>query len=241
MQKLTSYIIRFPDNNEPALCVKCMQDKPISEYYFHSLRSDGAKRYRPYCKSCRQIGPRTSWSRPIHSKIIETGKQICIHCNTEKKIEEFYSNGCFKDGIKKYRTSCKKCVLDRAKINSPEICRTKAQIRSSSPKNFIASILNHAAKRKQHLGFDLDLGYLINLYEIQAGQCALSGVKMTHTAGLGRVNTNISLDRIDSSKGYLRGNVQFVCRVVNIIKQDMDKKELCDWCIKIYKHSNEKI
>ena len=241
MQRFNSYIIRSPNNQNPAFCVKCKQDRPISEYYFHSLRSDGAERYRPYCKSCRRSGPRTIWSRPVHSKIIHAGKQTCLHCKAEKPLDEFYANGCFKDGVKKYRTSCKECVLEQAKIKSPEICKSKAQKRSSSPKNFIASILNHAAKRKQHLGFDIDLGYLVDLYERQEGLCVLSGVKMTYTAGAGRVSTNISIDRIDSSKGYLRGNVQFVCDVVNVMKQDMQQKDLYGWCKAILENSNGKI
>lgn len=81
----------------------------------------------------------------------------------------------------------------------------------------------------------------MDLYERQEGLCALSGVKMTYTAGSGRVSTNISIDRIDSSKGYLRGNVQFVCGVVNIMKQDMQQKDLYSWCKAILEHSSGKV
>jgi len=56
---------------------------------------------------------------------------------------------------------------------------------------------------------------------------------MTYKAGSGRVNTNISIDRIDSSIGYVRGNVQFVCDVVNRMKQDLPQKELLMWCKRI--------
>lgn len=56
---------------------------------------------------------------------------------------------------------------------------------------------------------------------------------MTYQAGAGRVRTNISIDRIDSSKGYVRGNVQFVCDVVNRMKADMHVTELQYWCKKI--------
>lgn len=56
---------------------------------------------------------------------------------------------------------------------------------------------------------------------------------MTYCAGSGRVNTNISIDRIDSSIGYVRGNVQFVCDVANRMKQDLSQEELLVWCKKI--------
>jgi hypothetical protein len=75
--------------------------------------------------------------------------------------------------------------------------------------------------------------YLLHIYEQQQGLCALSGVKMTYIAGNGRVPTNISLDRINSSVGYLRGNVQFVCDVVNRMKQDLTQIDLVMWCERI--------
>jgi len=56
---------------------------------------------------------------------------------------------------------------------------------------------------------------------------------MTYVAGSGRITTNISLDRIDSSVGYVRGNVQFVCNVVNRIKQELLQEELLQWCKRI--------
>jgi len=56
---------------------------------------------------------------------------------------------------------------------------------------------------------------------------------MTYIAGSGRVNTNISIDRIDSSVGYVRGNVQFVCDVVNRMKQELLQEELLLWCKRI--------
>jgi len=202
MQRFNSYIIRHPRDLSDAFCPKCEQDRSISSYYVHSIRSDGAIRYRPYCKECRRVRVRQQKSRPIHSAIIFSGKQICKICNIEKPIEDFYANGCFPDGIKKYRTSCKACVLENRKENYKKVHKLKFEKRSSTPKNFIAGILNHATRRKQHLGFNIDLVYLLNLYEKQQGKCAISGVSMTYIVGHGRVNTNISIDRIDSSKGY---------------------------------------
>lgn len=60
---------------------------------------------------------------------------------------------------------------------------------------------------------------------------------MTYLAGAGRVNTNISIDRIDSTVGYVRGNVQFVCDVVNRMKQDLPQTELFVWCRRILEHA----
>ncbi len=176
-----------------------------------------------------------NWSRPVHSAIIAANTQNCRFCNIEKPLDAFYANGCFADGVKKYRSRCKQCVLLLSKQAYPKIYISKAIKRSSSPKNFISGILNHATKRKQHLIFDIDLMYLLQLYENQKGCCALSGVQMTYIAGNGKVNTNISIDRIDSSKGYSKGNVQFVCDIVNRMKQDLSEIDLLIWCKHIVK------
>lgn len=241
MRAHNSYIIRLPDDFSPAFCPKCGQDKPVFEYYRHSVRSDGAVRYRPYCKSCRQKGPRKLWARPVHARLLVSQKQTCKACCTEKSLHDFYANGCFADGVKKYRTTCKTCVLASSKEKNSQNYRTKSERRSSSPKNFISGILNHATRRKTNLGFDLDIIYLVGMYERQQGRCALSGVEMTYRAGSGRVDTNISIDRIDSAKGYVRGNVQFVCDIVNRMKQDLSEDMMRTWCRRVLEHTDVKV
>jgi len=238
MQYFNSYVIRHPGDRSPAFCPKCKQDKSPSEYYVHSVRSDGAIRHRPYCKECRRVRVRQQKSRPVHANLIISGVQTCKICNVEKPLHGFYANGCFDDGSKKYRSRCKTCVLEKSKTTSSAEYKVKAARRSASPKNFISSVLNHAAKRKQHLGFNIDLVYLVDLFERQNGDCALTGAKMTYVAGHGRVPTNISIDRIDSSKGYVRGNVQFVCDVTNRMKQDLDQGDFVGWCKLVLEKSN---
>jgi hypothetical protein len=233
MQKFNSYIIRRPEDGSSAICPKCGIDRPLLHYYRHSERKDGAIRYRPYCKPCRAARPRQQKPKPVHSAIMASGRQTCRFCCENKPITEFYANGCFNDGSRKYRSRCKACVLSIAKEKSYIWYKSKAQKRSETPKNFLSGILNHAAKRKQHLGFDIDLVYIVRIYEAQNGKCAVSGVEMTYLAGSGRLQTNISIDRIDSSKGYLRGNVQLVCDVVNRMKQDMPEEALKWWCRRI--------
>lgn len=230
MDRFNSYIIRHAQDQSPAFCPKCVQDKPMSMYYAHSKRLDGATRYRPYCKDCRRRGPRSHWPRPKHAAMVNSGVQTCYVCLEEKSLDDFYRNGCFPDGTPKYRSRCKPCVLDLSKAKSPVLYKTKAEKRSLSPKNFISGVLNHAATRKQHLGFDIDLIYLLGLYTEQQGRCAISGAEMTYSAGNGRTYTNISLDRIDSAKGYMRGNVQFVCDIVNRMKSDLTQAAFLDWC-----------
>lgn len=56
--------------------------------------------------------------------------------------------------------------------------------------------------------------------------CPLLGVELTNTYGEGRVFSNISLDRIDNTKGYTPDNIQVICDLANRMKQDATPEQL---------------
>jgi len=228
-----AYIVRSPDDMSAANCGVCNKTLSLDNFYQHSIRSDGWVRYRPKCKSCRCKGPRTHWSRPKHAEIISKGVQECKHCKEKKPLNKFYSNGCFNDGVKKYRTKCIECVLLDSKNNQQKNYEKKIRIRSSSPRNYIVALLNHSAQRTKERKYNLDLLYLMEMYKSQKGRCAISDVEMTYIAGKGRVYTNISIDRIDSKIGYEKGNIQLVCFIVNVMKHDGTLENLIHWCKEI--------
>jgi hypothetical protein len=97
--------------------------------------------------------------------------------------------------------------------------------RSANPRNFMSQLLSYGDRRKT-----LDIDFLVGLYEKQGGLCAISKQPMTHTAGGGRNPSNISIDRIDNSKGYERDNVQLVCHLVNTMKTHYTVETLIEWC-----------
>lgn len=48
-----------------------------------------------------------------------------------------------------------------------------------------------------------------------------------------RIEASASLDRIDSSKGYEQGNVQWVHKDINNMKQSFSQDKFIDWCKKV--------
>jgi hypothetical protein len=80
--------------------------------------------------------------------------------------------------------------------------------------------LRQARYRKRE--FDLTLEYLKEIWDLQKGKCIYTGIELKNWNYHG--NNSIytaSLDRIDSSKGYVRGNVQFVSRNINLMKNNI--------------------
>ena len=102
--------------------------------------------------------------------------------------------------------------------------------RSLNPRNFLRCLSKKKVSRR-----DLDIDFLMEVYDRQAGKCALSGRAMTYQSGIGRVPTNISIDRIDSSIGYEPSNIQLVCVQANKMKAELDQEELAGWCEDITK------
>ncbi len=82
--------------------------------------------------------------------------------------------------------------------------------------------------------FNLTLEYLKQLWDEQKGICPYTGWKLDNprTSGGKRIKspTRASLDRKDSSKGYVVGNVQFVCFMANCAKNEFNENELINFC-----------
>jgi hypothetical protein len=93
---------------------------------------------------------------------------------------------------------------------------------------------------KQRAKRDL-IEFSISLEDIKIPEyCPYLSYKITHTRGEGRVATNASLDRIDSSKGYIPGNVQVICDLANRMKQNASELELLQFAKSVIKLHNLK-
>lgn len=92
--------------------------------------------------------------------------------------------------------------------------------------------------KKRDIGFEVDIGFLWRLFQKQGARCALTGIKIGFAIkGGSRADRTASLDRIDSSRGYTRDNVQWVHRTINFMKQTLSDKEFVRWCNRVTKHN----
>lgn len=132
---------------------------------------------------------------------------------------------------------CKACgdkVRRKDPIRQRAYKKNQARYSSSSVEHFMRRLLNKK-DRNRHLTLEC----VMNLYHEQHGKCALSGIPMTHIAGRGRVATNISIDRIDSSRGYEERNIQLVCCAVNIAKSNWPQEVFIELCQQVATHSRQ--
>jgi len=93
----------------------------------------------------------------------------------------------------------------------------------------------------RNLEFNITIEQIWELFLKQNRKCILSGVGLKFNS-YSRVNDGTaSLDRIDSSKGYIEGNVQWVHKAVNYMKWDKTDKDFIKWCDIISEYNKQKL
>lgn len=131
---------------------------------------------------------------------------MCEHCGSSKSILKTNYNKKIKDGTRFYCSN--KCsALDNKKY--------------SSPFNYYV----HSCNKRYKQSFNLTNEYLEGLWKKQDGCCNISNIKLELPLGARGFKTKkpfngASLDRIDSNKGYIEGNVQFICMGLNYMKNN---------------------
>ena len=147
----------------------------------------------------------------------------CSKCGIRQNIIEFY----FKAGKRRLQAECRTC------LNSARIKK-----HSSSPFEYIDYLtknlrnVNPKKRRKESTISRLDFLKIFRKQFDRFGlKCPYSGITMTWELGSGKpTETNISIDRFDSTRPYEAGNVVFCCWFVNRMKFDYTDQEFIGAC-----------
>ncbi len=168
-------------------------------------------------------------------------RKICSCCNTEKSLLLDFYKGTNKDGR---RSWCKSCISDfyqipenRAKVieRHKENYRKKhKKLVVSKNKENIQKYLFKSAKARAKTRFE---EFSLNQEDVIVPEyCPLLGIKMQYNETIKQDNS-YSLDRIDSTKGYLANNIWVISLRANRIKNDATIEEfeqiLNNWKIKL--------
>lgn len=118
---------------------------------------------------------------------------------------------------------------------SCKACATKKLANHLTSYPFPSKIWLRIVYRCDKKGLDLAItpDILWDIYNDQNGLCAVSGVPIFF-GEKSLDETTASPDRIDQSKGYVKGNVRWVHKTVNSMRNTISDKELFYWCQKIY-------
>jgi hypothetical protein len=97
--------------------------------------------------------------------------------------------------------------------------------------------MRNVNRRKKEVNIDID--HIMEVWEQQKGICPFTGWKLelpkncTVFADGSRLQ-RASLDRIDSSKGYVKGNVRFISVMANLCKNNFTDQEVRLFCKAVF-------
>lgn len=183
---------------------------------------------------------------------IKKTKIICAECGNDHEIRQSDYNRKIKAGQEKFYCSLKCSGKADHKNNPSKLAKNKGNI--SLLKGYEANrldqyspfkySLNKARSRSKERGeeTDLTLEYLKEVYDSQNGLCTYTGIKMeiprsSQDEDIKKSPTKLSLDRVHSHTGYFKGNVEFVCYCVNVMKNDFSKDQMLDFIELIIKNN----
>ncbi len=216
-------------------CLKCNQKKQCPEDFHKGNKKGDGSHYYHSCKSCfnkymTEYKLKTGRIKNPHNTPLENlvnqifGKLTVIQYEGKKKFKNRKKHiwlcqcecGNTKiieeSGLKSGKSKSCGCVRKQVGNNSLNWKGYK-----DISITFWNSIKNKATER--NLEFNITVEYAWELFEKQNHQCSLSGLKLNFSKN-SKDRGIASLDRIDSTKGYIEGNVQWLHKHVNIMKLD---------------------
>ncbi len=168
--------------------------------------------------TCRTCGA------PRGSKPFKNGKNQCQECFNKYMVEWRKANP---EQYKAWRLKHKRelqTAVRKAVQRSPEafIRHLFGHIKSRTKHESGKSLVSKGKLNPACLDVQVTFDDLWRLWESQGGKCALSWMPMTH---IFHDLCAVSIDRIDSSLGYVPGNIQLVCQWVNRAKNNHSNRE----------------
>jgi hypothetical protein len=200
------------------VCTKCKAPKPLGEFYDNprmrlgkqsrckECQSKATKKWRQestdsYLASTRKTARKYKAYWRTHDPHKETEEKLCPHCGKLKSGLDFDECNSVKDGLQSW---CRECSSNRAVTDTLRMMLMASKSRA----------------KKKGLEFRLSCGDIT----IPA-VCPVLGIPLYPNRGKACPNSP-SLDRMDNTQGYVRGNVQVISYRANMIKNNATVDEL---------------
>lgn len=108
--------------------------------------------------------------------------------------------------------------------------RNKEKINKHNSTVFESRLYSSCKSRANKNGYEFNL----TLEDIKIPDiCIYLGIPLTREYGNGKLFSNASIDRIDSSKGYTKDNIQIISLLANRMKQNATKEQLIEFAKRV--------
>ena len=213
----------IPDAHQKQ-CRLCGQQKYASGYHRRRCTPDGLS---DTCKDCTRTVNRGNYlKRMARTSVPLPPSKVCFECGEQKPASHFYRGKQSKDGL---FNRCRPCHLARQ--------RNTTHTLAGCLSHRVSNLRLRAARAG--IAFELTRADLEQKWLAQGGICPYTGVKMTHqqcAPGSQDYFGNVSVDRIDSTKGYTPDNIQLVCTWANVAKSNLSDADFRGWITRSARH-----
>jgi hypothetical protein len=185
-------------------CSKCGVEKEISCFGKDKHNKKDGLRYA--CKECLSIERKQKWSN-----ITEEEKQ-----NRYRRLRKW------RNALPVERREKLNSKMRIGNMTDDEKERRRQQARESKARRPKEIMVSHAKSRATEKGIDFD----ITTDDIQIPDvCPVLGIPLIRGNGK-RTDNSPTLDRIDNSKGYVKGNVMVISHRANLLKNSASIQEV---------------
>lgn len=169
----------------------------------------------------------------------------CTICKSLKEEKEFYKDKSTKDLLTR---ACKECITAYRKENAERqrlymrnkrlsedinLYKRRLYLRMDPRKRMFNQAKNRAKRR--NIPFSIELDDIII-----PDKCPLLEISFI-PGTFNNYEHTYSLDRIDSTKGYVKGNIKVISKLANSMKNSASKEELLIFAKNIVKYFDDDI
>ncbi len=136
------------------------------------------------------------------------------------------------------KSNCKKCLREKAKLryqsfSKEDKSKYKEQVLKWQQDNIVKYRVLLLKYRAKQFGYQVDIEEkdILDLWDKQKGLCYYSNLPMS--MNINNLHT-ISVERLNSNKGYTKDNTVLCSTTVNYMKNDLDKDTFISIIKEIY-------
>lgn len=130
---------------------------------------------------------------------------------------------------------CRKCSRHNY---YPEQRTSRARFYKGLHEVWLSNIKSNLVRGHRIIKCDLTLDDLYNQLIKQNSRCAYSGIELD-VLNKYKLESNASVDRIDSTKDYTKDNIQWVYKPINIMKNGLSSEDFISLCDKISEYQKQ--
>ena len=148
----------------------------------------------------------------------------CTFCGRYLPLDAYSKRTDNNPGPDGLEARCKDCELNRGLERSVGI--------EGLLKEKVSSARTRSKKKMQDSDITDEMAF--KLLQQQKSLCYYSGILMTGEPGN---SDNVSIDRIDSTKPYVNGNIVLCCEAINTMKNELDYLMFLEYCRAIFENA----